>query len=416
MWCAEPCLATWLHAPRRSWPALLLAALSGLAGAHESGGNDLPATPGWRAGAAAALVWPGSPARWPAAPAPGVLTTGTAVPDQRGAVRLEHGTLDAAVRPTGWFGAHVALGWHDRDGSHVEAAQVRLLQRRAASEFELAIGRGTVPMGEVVDGAGHFDRFSQVPLAKQAAFDGPWQDDGLSLAWRRPGADGLRGVQAGLWRGRSFPGGPGGRVAPSLRLHGGWGHLDVNLAAVRLHPQGRGAALTQAGSVGHAHGSLDCRVSLQQRVCFDGTSDILGASARWETEDAGWQFAAGALSRRERGALYTNAANTGYSGRLAGGWVDAVWQAAGRWTLAARLERLSPRHTLEGVGATTLARDAGLAGAATVERATVAGLYALPGGPQLALEAGTEHRADGRQRHVALRLLWQAPDLVGGAW
>jgi hypothetical protein len=242
----------------------------------------------------------------------------------------------------------------------------------------------------------------------------------VSLAWRTPGADGLRGVQAGLWRGRSFPGGPAGPATPALQLHGGWGHLDAHVAAARLQPRGRGAAVASAGASagagGHVHGSLDCRATLQQRVCFDGRVDLLGASLQWASDSEVWLLAAGALRRQEHGALYAAGGDADYHGRQTGGWLDVVWQAPGPWSLATRLERLSPRHTLQGVGASAVARDANLLGAAAVDRVTVAALRSLPGELQLALEAGQERRADGRVRHVALRLVWRAADLLGGAW
>ena len=314
------------------------------------------------------------------------------------------------------FGVHLAAGWHDRDGAHVEAATLRSRFALGGDELDVRLGRDTVRMGAVIDGAGHFDRFSQPPLAKRAALNDQWIDDGLAVTWRRNDADGLRAVEAGLWRGRVFPGGPDGPLVPSLHVHAGWGHVDAHLAAARFRPEGRGAAAQSAGSTGHVHGTLDCTTSLQQRVCFDGTVDVLGGSLQWEPDRGDWTFALAALARRERGSLYSTSGDAALSSRVAGAWADVAWRPAARWTLAARLERLVPSNRLEGVGTTLLAREAGLADGAAVERATLAVLHEPLEDLQLALEGGQERFAGGRVSHVALRALWRNPRWLGGSW
>ena len=400
--------------------AWLLAALGALstpaAQAHEPGADALPETPGWRAGAAIALIAPKADDRWPVAAWPGVLINGSAPRDQRGGLRLEHGTLDLAARVDRHFGVQVAAGWHDREQVHTEAANLQARFDRAGDEIELRLGRDTVRMGAVIDGAGHFDRFSQPPLAKRAVLNDQWIDDGLALAWRRPDADGLRGLEAGLWRGQAFPGGPTGPAVPSLHLHAGWGHVDVHLTAAHLRPEARGAAAQSLGTSGHAHGSLDCRVSLQQRVCFDGTVDVAGASLQWEPAQGDWRVALAGLWRHDRGSLYATSGDTRLSSRVAGAWADVTWRPAARWTLAGRFERLVPDNRLEGIGTVLLSDAAGLSNGGSVDRATAALLFEPYRQVTVSIEGGLERFAGGRVSHVALRALWRNPRWLGGSW
>lgn len=396
--------------------ALMVAWCCGTVQAHEPWADALPPAPGWRLGAAVALVAPGADERWPQAQWPGVLITGSAARDQRGGARVEHATLDLAARLNQALAAQLAMGWHDRDSSHVEAARVLARWAVGADELEAGLGRDTVPFGEPIDGAGHFDRFSQPPLAKRAVLNDQWIDDGISLAWRGSVEDGVRAVQVGVWRGNTFPGGPRSPAVPSLHVHVGWGHVDAHLTAAHLEPQGRGAALQSAGARGHVHGSLDCRSSLQQRVCFDGRVDVLGASVQWEPEAGDWTFVLAGLARRERGALYSLSGDADYRGSTSGLWADAAWRPAPRWTLAGRAERLVPDSRVDGIGATLLAREAGLESGAPVERLTLGLAHEVTAGLEAGLEAGAERSAAGRVSFVALRLVWRGPGWLAGDW
>lgn len=389
---------------------------SGGAWAHEPGADALPTEPGWQAGAALAVLLPKADERWPTAAWPGVLINGSAPRDQRGGLRLEHGTLDLAARVNTSWGLAVSAGWHDRERVHTEAALLQGRWSRGEHDYELRLGRDTVRMGAVIDSAGHFDRFAQVPLAKRATVNGQWIDDGLALAWRRPEAEGLRALELGLWRGRAFPGGPAGPAVPSLHLHTGWGHVDAHLAVAHFEPEGRGAAAQSAGAVGHVHGSLDCRRSLQQRVCVDGRIDLLGGSLQWEPEGSDWTLAAAGLWRRERGALYASGGDAAWRSLVGGAWVDASWQAAPRWRLSTRAERLVASNRLEGVGTALLAQAAGLNGTAPVSRWTAAAHYEPHPQVVLSAEAGQERHGDGRTVHGALRVIWRNPRWLGGSW
>jgi hypothetical protein len=411
--------ARWQPALRRLAAGLLAGAASWTA-AHEPGAEALPETPGWRLGVAAALVAVDAREPFPAPQWPGVLIFGSAPRDQRGGLRVEHAVVDAGLRLQPLFGAelgaHLAVGVHDRDRPHTEAARVLLRWPLGGPSLELGLGRDTVRMGAAIDGAGHFDLFSLGPLAKRAVLNEQWVDDGLSLAWRRPVERGVRAVELGLWRGQAFPGGPRGETVPTLHLHAGYDHLDAHVFAARLAPQGRGAAVMSAGASGHLHTSPDCRATLRQLVCFDGKVEVLGGSLQWAPESLPLSFTVAGLARRERGALYSLSGDARYTADVQGAWADAVWQPGERWSGALRLERLAPRNTLAGVGAELLAREAGLIGGAAIQRWTVALLHAPWPGLQVALEAGQERGGALRQQHVALRLLWRQPALWGGAW
>jgi len=401
----------------RIWVAFVATVLGSSAFAHDPDTDPLPVSPGWRLGAAAALVAAFSQERWPTAGWPGVFATGIAPRDQTGGVRLEHATIEGAARLNGWLGAHLAIGWHDREEAHVEAATLILRQTRSTDAFQLQAGRSEVRLGSVIDRAGHYDRFSQPPLAKRAIVDDRWIDDGVALSWRRDHADGIRGIEAGVWRGQSFPGATAGEPVPSLRLHLGWGPFDAHLTAARFSPEGRGTvAAGTVESEGHAHGALDCRDTLQQRVCFDGTVDLLGASLAWTPAASAWSVSAAVMSRHERGLLYSTSGAATSSTRIDGGWIDVAWRAAARWTLAARAERLVPENSLEGIGTSLLAREAGMVPTGPVERATLALLHDLTPSIRLAVEIGEERFEGGQARFASLRAIWRQPGWLSGTW
>lgn len=429
----------------RRW-ALAAALWSGAFSAGAHGEDRLPAGPGWRVEAAAAAVAVHADGRWPAEDPRGVLVTGTQVPDRAGGLRLEHGLLALGWRSSpalwhGWLPAAVAAdglalrwvaGWHDRDAAHVEAAGLLLPWALDDGHLILALGREAVPMGPVIDRAGHLDLYGQPTLAQQATVGGTWIDDGLRLRWDADAQRGLRTLQAGLWRARAFPGGPAGPAAPSLQAQIGWDDWALDLFAARLAPEARGAAARTAGATGHVHGSLDCRRSLQQRVCFDGHSSLAAASLAWQPTGRPWQAAAALMWRHEQGALYSRESEVAWTGRTEGGWLDLRWTPRADWTLGWRAERLVPRHTLSGPGAAAIADSAGLSNAAPTTRLTLALGWTLRPGWQLSVETGRQRTA-GRANstsspttsptasaaqatsHLALRLVIDGLAWEGGA-
>lgn len=400
--------------------AISFGAAAGLAlagHAHEAADGAIPDTPGWRLGVAAAVVASEADGRWPREHSNGVLGTGSAPRRIDGGLHLEHAVLDTGLRLDRVFGAALAVGWHDREAAHVEAARVQARWSSGKQGLEVGAGRRSVPMGPVIDGAGNFDpTFNQPPLAKRGVLDEQWIDDGLTVAWTQDVERGLQKLELGVWRGRSFPAARDGPGVPTLYARLGWGHASAHLFAAHLQPEGRGAGAIGAGAAGHSHGSLDCRSSLAQRVCFDGRSDVVGASAQWSSDDERWAASAAWLARRERGILYGSSGSGDYAATLQGWWLDLSWRPQPDWTLALRPQRLVPRVRLEGVGATALARDAGLDDARPVDGLGLALAWQFHAAARLSVELGRERQGATQVNQASLRLWVIWPEAWSGRW
>jgi hypothetical protein len=393
--------------------ALAAGLCAGPAQAHEDEHGGLPAQAGWHLDAGLALDLAAARDAWPVARHEGVLLTGQTARDRGQALSLEHATLGAAARVTPWLAAQLEMGLHDRDRPHVEVARIEA-QWQA---WRLRAGRQSPSLGEVVDGAGHFDAFAQAPLAKQAVFIETWIDDGLALRWQQPVARGLRALETGAWRGRAFPGGPQGPVAPSLKATGVWDRWTAELFGAWLQPQGRGAAAVSQGVVGHSHGVPDCRQSLLNRVCFDGQAQVLGASLAGGSNDQRWAYSAAGLWRREHGSLYSGTSSASYAGDTWGWWADVSLRWRPDLSLALRAERLAPQHELQGPGASLVATAAGLTAAPAVHRLALACGSTRFEPVTLWLETGAEQTAGARnQPYAVLRAVWRAPRWLQGAW
>ncbi len=389
--------------------------------AHALPEEALPLNPGWQVSAGASLGWVKARQAWPAARYEGVLLTGQTQPSREGELALEQASLGLGLRWLPWLGAELATSAHDGERPHTDTARLEASTALAGGELRARLGRQSLSLGSTIDAAGHFDGFAQAPLAKLAAFDRDWVEDGLALQWQRPEDDEagaqLQALELGLWRGRAFPGAPQGPAVPSLRLSGGWEQLSAELFGAWLQPQGRGAAAVSSATSGHSHGVPDCRQSLQNRVCFEGRTQIWGASLAQDGLLGGrfsWRLAG--VLRRDRGTLYSSSATAEQRGQVAGWWADAAWQPDAHWALAARAERLVPRQTLTGYNLASLAQDAGLSTAPPVQRFTLAlGRRWPPQGLNLWLELGTEKAgAAAAQPWVGLRLQWLAPHGLQG--
>lgn len=410
--------------PRPGVCALLMAlAWPSLGVAHELEDEAVPDMPGWRLSAGVALSAIHANQAWPTPRHAGVLLTGEQARDRSGELGLEHAMLGVGLRANGHWSAQWALGQHDRDAPHVEVARVQgewtVGWWQPGEQLRWRLGRQTVPLGAVIGQAGQLDAFAQAPLAKQAVMNTTWVDDGSSLQWQAAASDAiaprLSQVELGVWRARKFPAGPHGAVAPSLRLQGQWGHWRADVGAVWLHPEGRGAAVQGVGVVGHSHGVPDCRVSMAQRICFDGQAQVVAASLATDSDDGRWTLQAAGLWRRERGDLSSVNGRAAYAGDTNGMWLQGQWRWLPTWLWAARLEHLQTRHDLHGPGASLLATEAGFNGARPVSRAALSLGYSGWSPVQLWVEAGQE-RAASTQPYAALRLLWQGPRLLKGGW
>lgn len=396
--------------------ATWLVAASLSAQAHELDGQPAGDQPGWRLGVELASLIVSANDDWPKPHWRGVLTNGQTLRDQRGAVRLEHGVLDLAIRPHVNWGAQFTVGWHDREPAHVEAARLHASWQGHAGQWIASAGRSTISLGETIDRAGHLDHYAQVPLAKRALFNDQWIDDGVTLAWQGQAAGGLRVAELGLWSARAYPGGPQGPLAPTLRLSAQWGAYSVDGFATHLEPQGRGAIARTTGLPVHTHAVPDCRISVSDLVCFDGQVDLLASSVRWLSSDARWTISAAGMLRRERGQMASNSGQAHMATQMQAMWLDAAWAWRPAWIVAARVERLVPTNELNGTGVQPLAREAGWQDSGRVDRITMALERQLASGLTLSLEAGRETDADRPVSHLALRLRWADPQVLRGSW
>lgn len=407
-----------LKTPRRLLAALIALAAA-TAQAHTVGDDAIPPQPGWRVGVAAALAAVEADGPVPAARLNGQSNVGDTLSDVR-REPLEHATVELAWRFADQAGLHVAVGRHGADPTHIESAWLAL-RPAADSAWSLGLGRNRVPLGTVITAAGHYDRFLQTPLAKRAAFNGDWIEEGANLAWRgAPGAGplGLDGLDAGLWRAGTFPGGDGASPAPVLHLQGGPAGLRWDAVAAWLNPDARGSYARPAAGlpgVGHSHGLPDCSGSLRDVVCFDGTVRLLGGSLQWRPAALpDWRFVAAGLHRQEQGDLYGRNGDTRYRGRGWGGWLEAGWTPHAAWELALRSEALNGRNTVVGPGATLIVRDAGLDGESRSWRhALMLGWNPVPGW-RLSVEGARESVSGVAQTVLALRLRWALPELLHG--
>jgi hypothetical protein len=390
--------------------------LMGAAMAHDPFELPVPEEPGVQLAAQLAISQAEGDRAWPRAHLPGVLGVGTVPTDRRGTA-LEHGTVSAGIRGHGGWRGAVAAGWHDTDPPHLEMAWVeRVWTVQHDDTLELGLGRKAVPAGRVWTGAGHFDWFASMPLAKRAAFDGDWIDDGVNLRWVRDSATGwpwLRQVDLdlGLWRGRVMPGGEGATPAPVLHVQAAWTGMTVDAFVTSVRPAPRGGHVLSA-TAGHTHSQPRCDGSLQGVFCFDGRSDVLGGSVSaplpgiWHH----WRLEGAAVLRRERGQLYSLNGDTDYTGTTAGQWLDLRWQPNATWSVAARMEQLRAVQRITGRSAQVVATDAGLNGSTRLQRQALAVGWQSPDAQwQLRLELGQDVTGNRRDVFQALRLIWTPP-------
>lgn len=389
-------------------------ALAGAALAHDPAADPLPATPGWRVGAAVAVTAIGAQAAIPSPTLPGVLDTGVDASDRRG-LGLEHATLAAGVRLNSWLGANLAVGWHVDDPVHVEAAWLQARQGWGDGEYSLGLGIAKVPMGQVLGHAGDYGRFSLVPLVKRASLNEDWFDEGGAIGWRAGSDTVLREVNIGLWRGVGFPGGGDLPPVPTVHVQLGLGELELDGFYAYLQPDGRGT-LARGVNSPHTHDVPNCNVSMTGLVCFDGRVNMVGASVNWASHDWPVTLTGAILWRDEKGSLYSQLGDARYHGQTLGGWADAVWDINDRWQLAARYEALSTTQQLTGPGAVLVAVQAGLLPSWPASRAAVALAYSPDPAWRLSAELGNERTSGENNAFVMLRAIWSAPWLLSGSW
>lgn len=371
------------------WGGLGLCVLMvGQAHAHGEADDALPPDPGVRWRAAAALSRVHAFTELPSQRLRGFLLQGDAGTDRRDHA-LEHATLGTTLRIHEQLGAVLTLGKHGADAAHVEEAW---LQWRHDGDddavWRLSAGRQTPALGAAMTQAGHMDRFALMPVAKQAAFNGDWIDDGLQATWTKDSPQGRWRADVGLWRGEVFPGGQGAPPVPSLHLGWSQGPWAVDGWAVRFSPDGRGSRINSLA--GHSHTSPDCSTLSKDTVCFNGRSTVLGVSVVWHeaesTSRLPFTLSAAGWWRDDRGGLTSANGAVNYTGKVVGGWAQALWDVHSQFQTGVRLERVGAKQRLQGAGATLVATDTALNAYTPVTR--VAGVLNWQAHPRV--QAGLE--------------------------
>ena len=380
-------------------------ALAAPARAHDESRTP-PEEPGLRLGAALALADIQASQALPSQRMAGYLLRGDAGVDRRHTL-LEHGVLEASWRLNSHWSAYAAMGRHDNDPAHTEAAWMRYESAtNDATGYTLQIGRMHPQMGPVMTQTGHLDTFALTPLARRMALDGNWMDDGLQLSARREWGDWTGHADAGLWREQKFPGSASGSVVPSLHLGLERGDWRGDVFAVAFNPDGRGA-LAQSSNGTHTHNAPDCGTLTTGVLCFAGRTNVVGSSLQWQSHR--WPVAVqGAWwLRQDDGRLRSINGLAQHQARYNGAWLQALWKPLAHWELGWRNERTQARLSLNGAGAGLLAQEAGLLDSAPLRRDTALLAWQLHPQATLSVEAGRELQGRTSVNFTALRVVWR---------
>jgi hypothetical protein len=406
--------------PRRAWIWLVLICGASKVAGHEVSRLPVPAEPGVMLQAALAAGHGWAEAAWPAAHLPGILTSGNTPVDRRGWA-LEHATLAAGLRLSPNWSAAAVAGWHDQDPHHMELAW---LQYEAPLDngdvLELGAGRRALPMGQVLQEGGHFDRFGAVPLVKRATIDGDWIDDGVNVRWQRSHTgpwSWLQSVDVGVWRAAVFPGGQGADPVPAVHLRLSVAGVVMDGFAATMRPSPR-ATRVQSATAAHTHDQPSCSASLVGVLCFDGRTDLVGGSVSSALPSPfnHWRVSSSGLLRRDRGQLYSLNGDAVYSGTTGGYWTDLVWRMNDQVELALRLEQVRAVQSITGRSAYVVATDAGITGSTRLQRQSL-GVAWTPavGNMRFSLEAGRDRVGQQDVPFQTLRWVW-TPSPWQSAW
>lgn len=378
--------------------------LASQASAHGDTASAAPDELGVRLGLSAAVSQINASTVLPSARLAGYLLQGDSGIDRRGA-QLEHAVAEVGWRLSDTWATSVAIGQHGSDQAHLEAAWVQARRPTSSGNWQLTVGRQRPELGPVITQAGHLDRFALVPLAKRMAVNDDWIDDGLQLGWRSAGAADVRwSADAGVWKGQVFPGSSAASAAPALHLGASWGDWRLDGFAARFNPQGRGTQINNANGA-HSHSAPLCNAALKQVICFDGRSDVAGASLRWDSHQWPVSVSTAGLVRRDSGSLSSANGSAQYRGDNRGGWVDAVWRFHPKAQLGVRAERIEASHSLSGSGASLLSTEASFSAYAPMRRNALMLGWRVSDNVDLHLETGRETALGAVARFSVLRLV-----------
>lgn len=337
----------------------------------------------------------------------GYLLRGDRGVDRR-ASQLENGVLSAGWRLNPQWSVYSAIGQHDADTAHIEAAWVRfeLPPQSGGKTMSFQLGRTHPELGPVLTRAGHMDDYTLMPLMKRVAWDGNWQDDGVQVGVQRGGQGWTTHLDVGVWRGRVFPASPSANAAPSLHLGLTRGDWRGDLFAVSFRADGRGA-LTQGNLGGHTHNAPACETLQAQVLCFSGRTRVVGGSLQWQSHDWPLTVQGAYALRSDQGTLRSVNGLAQHAGDYQGGWLQVSWEPVGDWRVGLRTERIQARLSLDGAGASLLAQETGLQSSAPVRRDTVTAGWQPNAYVTVLAQAGREVNGIKSVRFTALRLVLQ---------
>lgn len=395
---------------------LLLAACCGLsmgsAWAHDAA-LTVPDELGWRIGAGVALADVQADQALPSQRFSGYLLRGDMGVDRRVSA-LEHGVLEAGWRFHPQWSVYAAVGQHDSDPAHTEAAWVRYeFEKTDVQSASVMLGRTQPEWGPVMSNAGHMDRLALMPLAKRAVFDGDTLQDGVQFTGQREWGAWTAYGDVGVWQGKQFPAAQGSAVAPSVHVGLMQGDWRADAFAVAFAPDGRGA-LVQSPNGAHTHNSPDCSSVSKGVLCFTGDSPVAGVSLQWASHVWPLTVQGAYWLRRDSGILQSVNGQAEHTGRYMGGWLEGWWQPWAAWELGVRHERQKASFELAGPGAHLLTEEAGLLDSQPISRNTLAVRWKPQAQLTISAEAGQETQGPQKVNFTVLRLVWLTDKVFGG--
>jgi hypothetical protein len=335
-------------------PSLLLA-LAGQAAAHET---VAPAEDRLSISGGFGLMSLHADEPYPAPRLPGVLEAGSPRADER-RDGLDYAEIALRARFSDALRGFLKVAHHGGPDSSNHTEEAWLEGHVAPAHDHLAtlrVGRQLLPLGLLNPIHTHARDFGISPLAMRGAVNDYWRADGVRSDWNHPAG---WSVGLGAWRNQSFPGADAGGFK-LLTARAGWKNEAVQIEAGYANVNADGRALVTTGSAGHTHSLPSCTRITTDRVCFDGTAQLLSLAARWAPADSPLWVGAEWWYKREEGRLDSINGAPAYTGKLNGGWVDVGWRLAPGWEVIGRAERLVGRHHLAGVNAGLVATQTGL--------------------------------------------------------